>query len=118
MNIQREEEPFVETTAGGFFFLNAVLAGPALIVLVPTLVRGLLRGMGALDRPSPLLDPVPAMAAYAGPWVAWLSVVPLWTSWRNLRMPLPSSARWTLRAFVLLHACVLAWWFSAVLRLS
>jgi len=78
-------EPFVETPAGGLFFLNAVLA---LVV-----VRGLLRGIGAIEGPTALLDPVPAVAAYAGPWIAWLSVVPLWTSWHNLRMPLPSPAR-------------------------
>ena len=92
-------EPFVETPAGGLFFLNAVLAAPALLVLAPVVVRGLLRGIGAIEGPTALLDPVPAVAAYAGPWVAWLSVVPLWTSWHNLRMPLPSPARWALRAF-------------------
>ena len=108
-------EPFVETSEGGLFFLNAVLAGPALIVLVPTVVRGVLRGIGALEGPTPLLDPVPAVAAYLGRWVAWLSVVPLWTSLGNLRMPLPSPARWTLRAFVALHLGVLFWWISEVL---
>jgi hypothetical protein len=107
--------PFVETRAGGLFFLNAVLAAPALIVLAPTLVRGILRGIGALDGPTPLLDPVPAVAAYAGPWIAWLSVVPLWMTWRNLRMELPALARWTLRAFALMHAGVLVWWSLAVL---
>ena len=53
-------EPLVETPAGGFSFLNAVLAAPALIVLTPTVVRGTL--LGALDSPSPWLDPVPAVA--------------------------------------------------------
>ena len=105
---------FVETRAGGLFFLNAVLAAPALIVLAPTLVRGLLRGLGALEGPTPLLDPVPAVAAYAGPWIAWLSVVPLWTTWRNLRMELPAPARWTLRGLLALHAGVLAWWVWTV----
>jgi hypothetical protein len=106
--------PFVETPAGGLFFLNAVLAAPALIVLAPTLVRGLLRGLGALEGPTPLLDPVPAVAAHAGPWVAWLAVVPLWTTWKNLGMELPDAARWTLRACLVLHAGVLAWWAWAV----
>jgi hypothetical protein len=111
-------QPFVETRPGGLFFLNAVLAAPALIVLAPTLVRGILRGIGALEGPTPLLDPVPAVAAYAGPWIAWLSVVPLWTTWRNLRMELPAPARWTLRAFALVHAGVLVWWALAVLSRS
>ena len=107
-------EPFVETPAGGLFFLNAVLAAPALIVLTPTLVRGILRGIGALEGPTALLDPVPAVAAHAGPWIAWLSIVPLVTTVRNLRMVLPTGPRWTLRAFALLHVGVLAWWAWAV----
>ena len=112
-----DREPFVETRAGGLFFLNAVLAAPALIVLTPLLVRGVLRGIGALEGPTRLLDPVPAVAAYAGPWIAWLSVIPLWTIVRNLRMELPAAARWTLRGFALLHAGVLGWWVSAVVGL-
>jgi hypothetical protein len=109
-----EPEPFVETRAGGLFFLNAVLAGPALLVVWPALLRGVLRGMGALAGPSPLLDPVPELAERVGPYVAWLSVVPLATTVYNLRMPLPSAARWTLRAFAALHMGVLAWWALAV----
>jgi hypothetical protein len=108
-------EPFVETRAGGLFFLNAVLAAPALIVLMPLLARGALRAIGALEGPTRLLDPVPAVAAYAGPWIAWLSVIPLWTIRRNLRMELPAAARATLYACALLHAAVLAWWVSVVL---
>ncbi|MSR36514.1 MAG: hypothetical protein EXR95_07720 [Gemmatimonadetes bacterium] len=105
-------EPFVETRAGGLFFLNAVLAAPALVVLWPVLVRGGLRGIGALGGPSALLDPIPAFAAEVGPAVAWLAVVPLAATMRNLRMPLPTAARWTLRAFALMHAGVLAWWVA------
>ena len=103
-------EPFVETRAGGMFFLNAVLAAPALLVLWPVTVRGVLRGTGALEGPSPLLDPVPAVAAQVAPYVAWLSVIPLVATVRTLRLELPTPARWTLRAFVLLHTGVLVWW--------
>jgi uncharacterized membrane protein (GlpM family) len=108
-------EPFVETRAGSFFFLNAVLAGPAVLVLWPVLLRAVLRGVGALDGPSPLLDPVPALAESVGPYVAWLAVLPLVSTLMNLRMPLPSAARWTLRALVLVHVWVLAWWTLEVL---
>lgn len=104
------EEPFVETRADGLFFLNAVLAAPALLVLWPVLVRGLLRGVDALEGPSSLLDPIPAVAGRVAPWIAWLSVIPLCYTWRNLRMEMPSPVRWTLRAFVALHVGVLAWW--------
>ena len=105
-----EAEPFVETRAGGLFFLNAVLAGPALLIIWPVIVRGVLRGVGAVNGPSPLLDPVPAVAGQLGPYVGWLSAFPLVTTILNLRLPLPSAARWTLRAFAAVHVGVLAWW--------
>ncbi len=106
--------PFVETPAGERFFLNAVLTAPALIVLWPVLLRGVLRALGVLDGPSALLDPVPLLAERAGPYVAWLSVIPLWSCRRNLRMEMPSPARWTLWGFAAIHAGVIAWWLSAV----
>jgi hypothetical protein len=108
-------EPFVETRAGSFFFLNAVLAGPALLVLWPVILRSLLRAAGLIDGPSRLLDPVPALAEHVGPYVAWLSVIPLVTTILNLRMPLPGAARWTLRALVAVHVWVLVWWTLEVL---
>jgi hypothetical protein len=58
---------------------------------------------------------VPAVAQQVGPYVAWLSVAPLVTTLVNLRRPLPAPARWTLRALVLVHAWVLAWWTLDVL---
>lgn len=111
-----EREPFVETRAGGWFFVNAVLAGPTLLVLFPAAVRGLLRGIGAIGGPSRLLDPVPDLAARLGPYAGWLAVVPLITTLVNLRMALPAAARWTLRAFAVVHLGVLGWWALSVLR--
>jgi hypothetical protein len=108
-------EPFVETRAGGLFFLNAVLAGPALLVLWPVLLRALLGGDGAPARIAALLDPVPALAAQVGPYVGWLSVIPLATTLLNLRMPLPTPARWTLLALAGVHVWVLVWWTLEVL---
>ena len=101
-------EPFVETRAGGLFFLNLVLAGPALLVLW-ALLLGALLGPGS-GRAAALLAPFPAVAAAVGAWLAWLAAVPLATTVLNLRMPLPKGARWTLRALVLVHGWVLAWW--------
>ena len=106
--------PFVETAQGSLFFMNAVMAAPALLVLWPVLLRVLLRGVGALEGPSPLLDPIPIVARQVGPYVAWLSAIPLWTCRRNLSMSLPVPARWALRAFVTVHVGVLGWWVLAV----
>ena len=106
--------PFVETSQGGLFFMNAVMAAPALLVLWPVLLRALLRGAGALEGPSPLLDPVPALARQVGPYVAWLSAIPLLTCRRNLGMSLPLPARWVLLAVVALHVGVLGGWLLAV----
>ena len=108
-----DREPFLETRAGGLFFLNAVLAGPAVLVLWPVLLRALLGGAGG--RLGALLDPVPAVAAEVGPYIAWLAAIPLVTTLLNLRMPLPGAARWTLRALALVHVWVLAWWTLTVL---
>lgn len=98
------EEPWVETRAGGLFFLNAVLVGPELVVLVPLILGGALRGLGLLEGPSRFIDPVPRVAAHVLPWVGWVLVVPLWTTVRNLRMrDVPPPARAALVVMILLH---------------
>jgi hypothetical protein len=108
-------EPFVETRAGGLFFLNLVLASPALIVLWPLLARALLGEAGAPGRIAALLLPVLVLAAQVGPYVGWLAAIPLATALHNLRMPLPGAARWTLRALALVHVWVLVWWTLRIL---
>ena len=115
MNADRSAgTPFVETPEGERFFVNAVLTAPALLALWPVLVRGLLRALGLLDGPSPLWDPIPALAGQAGPYIAWVSVIPLWTCWKNLRMELPTPVRWTLCGFEAIHAGVLGWWLYTI----
>ena len=106
--------PFIETRAGGCFFFNAVLAGPAILVLWPVLLRAILHSTGAVVGPSTLLDPVPEFAASVGPYVAWLSVLPLVSTVLNLRLPLPAAARSALLAFAAVHVGVLAWWATRV----
>jgi hypothetical protein len=107
--------PFVETRAGGWFFLNAVLVGPSLLVLWPVLLRAVLHATGAVRGPSNLLDPVPELAASTGPYVAWLSALPLVSTLLNLRLPMPPAARWALGGFAAVHVGVLAWWAVRVL---
>lgn len=98
------EVPWVETRAGGLFFVNAVLVGPELVVLVPLLAGAALRSLGLVDGPSRFLDPVPRVAAHVLPWVGWLLVVPVWTTVRNLRMRnVGLGARAALFAMLALH---------------
>ncbi|MDX1567052.1 MAG: hypothetical protein R3223_04575 [Longimicrobiales bacterium] len=78
--------PWVETRAGGLFFINAVLVAPELIVLIPLILGAILRGLGLLEGPSRFIDTIPRVAAYVLPWVGWVLVVPLWTTLKNLRM--------------------------------
>lgn len=83
---RREEEPWIESRAGGLFFVNAVLVAPELVVLFPLLLGWTLRGLGLLRGTSRFIDTVPAVAAYVLPWVGWFLVIPLVTTLRNLRM--------------------------------
>lgn len=102
--------PWVETRAGGFFFVNAVLVAPELIVVVPLVAGAALRALGLLEGPSRFIDPVPRVAAHFLPWIGWLLVVPLWTTWRNLRMDgVKPWARAALWAMLALHAGFLAY---------
>ncbi len=106
----------METPAGGLFFLNAVLVAPIGVVLFPLLLGWLLRGIGVVQGVSPLLDPVPAVAAYWGPWIGWLAAVPLALTIKNLTMVDRPGPRAWLVVFLLAHVGVLCWtavqWFT------
>lgn len=104
----REEGPWVETPEGGLFFVNAILAIPEIVVLVPLGLKGIL-GLVGSGGASVYLDTFPMVAGYALPWLGWILVVPLWTTLRNLRMELPGPARLALVAMLLSHAGFLAW---------
>lgn len=100
--------PWVETREGEFFFLNALLFIPELVVLVPLGVKGLLAVAGRATE-SVYVDTIPMLAAYVLPWAGWLLLVPIWTTLRNLRMELPPPARGALAAMLLSHVGFLGW---------
>lgn len=97
------ENPWVETRAGGMFFLNAVLAAPVLMALYPWAIRRVLRVTGALDRPSRILDPVPAVADHLIPVLGWLAIPAAWLVIRNLRIVDRVWARRALWLFLVVH---------------
>jgi len=111
-----EGDPWIETRAGSLFFVNALLASPALLVLIPLTLGTLLRVMGVIES-SPFFDSVPAVAAHFVPVLGWLAVVPMGTTVMNLRMEQSLVPRLVLMNFLLLHICVLTYtfwrWFGA-----
>ncbi|UCC25735.1 MAG: hypothetical protein JSU98_01305 [Gemmatimonadales bacterium] len=109
------EVPWVETRAGGWFFVNAVLAAPVFMALYPWSVRWLLRTTGILDRPSRILDPVPAVADHLIPVLGWLSIPAAWLVLRNLRMVDRTWARRALCVFLVAHVGTLAYTVSRFL---
>lgn len=103
------DTPWVETPAGSLFFLNAVLVAPVAMTLFPLAVGWTLRALGLLEGPSPLWDPVPAVAAHVGRWVGWLAAVPLALTLRNLAMVERRGPRVALMTFLVAHVGVLCW---------
>ncbi len=95
--------PWIETPQGGWFFVNALLAAPELVVLFP-LVAGMLVSFLAPGRePSPFLDTIPFVASKAIPFLGWLVVIPILTTVRNLRMDGLLLPRIALGVFLVLH---------------
>lgn len=97
MTETEQDLPWVETRAGGWFFINAILAAPIFMALYPWALRWTLRALGILDRPSRILDPVPAVADHFIPVLGWLSIPAAWLVLRNLRMverPWPRRFLW------------------------
>lgn len=99
--------PWVETRAGGLFFVNALLVAPVLMVLYPVALRALLDVLVGLEGPSRVLDPVPLVAAHVAPFVGWLAIpaaaVVIW----NLRIVDRRWARGLLWLFLAAHLGVL-----------
>jgi hypothetical protein len=107
--IEDREEPWIETRRGGFFFLNAVLVAPELVVLFPLTLRFLVGLIAAERNPSPFIDTIPFVASKSIPFLGWFLVIPIWTCVQNLRiepLPLPRAG---LVFFLTLHVCFLGY---------
>lgn len=115
MSISDSEVPWVETRAGGLFFVNAVLAAPVLMALYPWALRWALRAAGVLDRPSRILDPVPAVADHFIPVLGWLAVPAAWLVVKNLRVVDRPWARRALWVFLAVHAGTVAYTVARVM---
>lgn len=104
-----EDEPWIETRRGGFFFANAVLVAPELVVLFPLTLK-LLVGLVAAERnPSPFIDTIPFVASKSIPFLGWLLVVPIWLCVKNLRIEPLRLPRLALSFFLLLHLSFLGY---------
>lgn len=106
------DTPWVETRAGGLFFVNAVLVAPVVMALYPWALRWTLRAAGILDRPSRILDPVPAVADHFIPVLGWLAIPAAWLVWKNLAIVDRAWARRALWAFLVVHAGTLVYTVS------
>jgi hypothetical protein len=106
---RRAETPWVETRAGGLFFVNAVLVAPVLMALYPLALRALLRALVGFERPSPILDTVPLVAAHVAPVVGWLAAPAAGLAIWNLRLADRGWARVLLVLFLVAHLGTLAY---------
>lgn len=97
------EEPWIETRAGGLFFLSALLVAPALVVLVPLLAGALFRALGLIEGPSRMFDTIPRLARYFAPWVGWLAAPAAWGAWYALRAQERRGPKVWLTIFLGLH---------------
>jgi hypothetical protein len=103
------KEPWIETPQGGWFFVNALLVAPEMVVLLP-LAAGMLVSLLAPGRgTSPFLDTIPFVASKAIPFLGWFLVIPIWTTVRNLRMDGLLLPRIALGIFLALHLSFLGY---------
>lgn len=106
------DQPWIETRAGGLFFLNAVVVGPLALVLVPVVIGAVVRGLGLMTGPSAVLDTIPAVARYVAPTLGWLAAPAAWLAIWTFRKTEKTEARWALLAFLVAHLGVLAYTVS------
>jgi len=114
--MESNREPWIETREGGWFFVNALLVGPELVVLFPLLVGAVVTLLAPGRPPSPFLDTIPFVASKAIPWIGWLLVIPMGTTIKNLRMELSFWPRIGLVGMLLVHLSFLGYtiwtWFG------
>ena len=101
--------PWIETRAGGLFFVNALLVTPAAVVLFPLAMGALLRAAGVIQGPSRVFDTIPAMADYFVPRVGWLAIPAAWVAWKGLRAVERPGFRAALAVFLGVHLATVAW---------
>jgi hypothetical protein len=106
---RKDHELWIETPQGGWFFVNALLVAPELVVLFPLTLQFLVGLIAAERAPSPFLDTIPFVASRAIPFLGWLLVIPIWTTIKNLRMETATLPRVALGAFLLIHASFLGY---------
>jgi hypothetical protein len=109
-----ETPPWVESRAGGLFFVNAVLVAPIFMAVYPVALRALLRLFFGFEGPSAVLDPVPEVAAYVAPVLGWLALPAAILVVVNLRVIDRRWARTLLWAFLAAHVGMLAYTVARV----
>lgn len=102
-------EPWIESREGGWFFVNALLVAPEMVVLFPLTLRTLVGFLVPQREPSPFLDTIPYVASWSLPWLGWLLVIPLWTVWKNLRLERRTLPRAALLLFGAIHLAFLGY---------
>ena len=105
----RGPEPWIETTQGGWFFVNAILVAPELVVLFPLLAGMVVSLLAPGREPSPFLDTIPFVASKAIPILGWLLVIPIWTTIRGLRIGGLLVPRIVLGVFLVSHLAFLGY---------
>lgn len=104
-----EQGPWIESREGGWFFLNAVLVAPELVVLFPLLAGAVVTFLAPGREPSPFLDTIPFVASKALPIVGWLLVIPILTTVKAIRLTTRRVVLLALGAFLLLHLSFLGY---------
>lgn len=98
-----KEQPWIETREGSWFFLNAVLVAPELVVLFPLLAGAIVSLLAPGREASPFLDTIPFVASKALPILGWLVIIPILTTVKAIRLTARRAPRIALGVFLILH---------------
>lgn len=103
------QEPWIETRRGGLFFVNALFVAPEFVVLFPLTLGAIVSLLAPERPPSPFLDTIPFVASKSLPFLGWLTLIPIWTTIRNLRIETLMLPRVALVFFLFLHLSFLSY---------